>query len=227
MDSDIDQAQLQQTSENELITFREFIDKMIAESTYNGRNGGALEEESQRVRNTLHLASAFFQLASKVDVFPGSDCHVAYEAAMKYGGKVLLGDRPADMNETNNIDVTSSFYQEMSVEFPTMLETLVNERDQLVYSSRDVDTYRTFQLVILSVASQHNSVVAVVGKGHLEGIKKHWQQPVAIRELLLIPSAKPIISARTMLSIIGVAVTGLATACVACTIWENCMMLVG
>ncbi|GKG48031.1 hypothetical protein Tco_0509916, partial [Tanacetum coccineum] len=31
-----------------------------------------------------------------------------------------------------------------------------------------------------------------------------------IRELLLIPSAKPIISARIMLSIIGVAVTGLA-----------------
>ncbi|GKB86563.1 retrovirus-related pol polyprotein from transposon TNT 1-94 [Tanacetum coccineum] len=218
--------------------------------TYNGRNGGALEEESQRVRNTLHLASAFFQLASKVDVFPGSDCRVAYEAAMKYGGKVLLGDRPADitirrtwlkmplwhkaklicalilrgislpssehhkeeassshslcssisflqlnMNETNNIDVTSSFYQEMSVEFPTMLETLVNERDQYMSS------------MLLSVASQHNSVVAVVGKGHLEGIKKHWQQPVAIRELLLIPSAKSIISARTMLSIIGVAAT--------------------
>ncbi|GJZ86156.1 hypothetical protein Tco_0657766 [Tanacetum coccineum] len=82
---------------NAIIMFDYKLPVIHKKGTYNGRNGGALEEESQGVRNTLHLASAFFQLASKVDVFPGSDCHVAYEAAMKYGGKVLLGDRPADV----------------------------------------------------------------------------------------------------------------------------------
>ncbi|PWA38038.1 Pheromone shutdown, TraB [Artemisia annua] len=105
-----------------------------------------------------------------------------------------------EMNETDNLDTVSSLIQKMSVKYPTLIETIVNERDQYMSS------------MLLSVASEHNSVVAVVGKGHLQGITKHWQQPVAIRELLLIPSAKPIISTRTMLSIIGVAVTGVVIA---------------
>lgn len=33
---------------------------------------------------------------------------------------------------------------------------------------------------LLRVASDHNSVVAVVGKGHLPGIKKHWNQPIEV-----------------------------------------------
>lgn len=33
---------------------------------------------------------------------------------------------------------------------------------------------------LLRVASEHSSVVAVVGKGHLPGIKKYWKQPVEV-----------------------------------------------
>lgn len=33
---------------------------------------------------------------------------------------------------------------------------------------------------LLRIASEHNSVVAVVGKGHLQGIKKHWKEPVVV-----------------------------------------------
>lgn len=33
---------------------------------------------------------------------------------------------------------------------------------------------------LLKIASEHSSVVAVVGKGHLQGIKKHWQHPVEV-----------------------------------------------
>lgn len=33
---------------------------------------------------------------------------------------------------------------------------------------------------LLKVASEHSSVVAVVGKGHLQGIKKHWKQPIEV-----------------------------------------------
>jgi len=39
---------------------------------------------------------------------------------------------------------------------------------------------------LLKVASENSSVVAVVGKGHLQGIKKHWKQPVEVSEHLLI-----------------------------------------
>lgn len=35
---------------------------------------------------------------------------------------------------------------------------------------------------LLKVASESSSVVAVVGKGHLQGIKKHWKQPVVVGE---------------------------------------------
>jgi len=39
---------------------------------------------------------------------------------------------------------------------------------------------------LLKVASENSSVVAVVGKGHLQGIKKHWKQPVVVGEHLII-----------------------------------------
>lgn len=35
--------------------------------------------------------------------------------------------------------------------------------------------------MLLKIAREHNSVVAVVGKGHLPGIKKNWQQPIEVR----------------------------------------------
>ena len=35
---------------------------------------------------------------------------------------------------------------------------------------------------LLGIARERGSVVAVVGKGHLQGIKKHWQQPVVVSD---------------------------------------------
>ena len=34
------------------------------------------------------------------------------------------------------------------------------------------------------VASEHSSVVAVVGRGHLQGIKKNWNQPIKVSHSL-------------------------------------------
>lgn len=34
------------------------------------------------------------------------------------------------------------------------------------------------------LASEHSTVVAVVGKGHLQGIRKNWLQPVVVSEAL-------------------------------------------
>lgn len=38
-----------------------------------------------------------FQVASRLEIFPGSEFRVAYEEAMTYGGKVVLGDRPVNV----------------------------------------------------------------------------------------------------------------------------------
>ncbi|MCL7028069.1 hypothetical protein MKW94_022503, partial [Papaver nudicaule] len=36
------------------------------------------------------------KVASELEVFPGSEFRVAFEEARKYGGKVILGDRPVN-----------------------------------------------------------------------------------------------------------------------------------
>ncbi|KAK7263546.1 hypothetical protein RJT34_31138 [Clitoria ternatea] len=174
--------------------------------------------------------------ASKLEVFPGSEFRVAYEEAIKYGGRVILGDRPVqitlrrtwskmplwhktkllyslffqavflpssdDLNkmlkEMNDSDMLTLVIQEMSKEFPTLMETLVHERDQYMSST------------LLRVARENSLVVAVVGKGHLQGIKKHWKQPVVMKDLMTVPSTKPTVSAIRILTSVGVAVAGVA-----------------
>ncbi|XWS68504.1 hypothetical protein CRYUN_Cryun04dG0096300 [Craigia yunnanensis] len=183
------------------------------------------------------LYSSFLaKVASRLEVVPGSEFRVAYEEAMKYGGKVILGDRPVhitlrrtwakmplwhktkllysflfqavflpsrkDLNKTvkdmDKFDMRTIVIQEMSREFPTLMETLLHERDQFMSSN------------LLRIGSEHSSVVAVVGKGHLQGIRKYWKQPVSINDLMTIPSQKPIVSTGKILASLGVAAVGVA-----------------
>ncbi|KAK9284252.1 hypothetical protein L1049_023421 [Liquidambar formosana] len=192
----------------------------------------------KKKQNMFGILYSWFlaKVASKLEVFPGSEFRVAFEEAMKYGGKVILGDRPVqitlrrtwgkmplwhktkllysflfqavflpspeDLNkmlkEMDDIDMLTLVIQEMSKEFPTLMETLVHERDQYMSST------------LLRVASEHSSVVAVVGKGHLQGIKKHWQQPVEVKDLLEMPSNKPAVSSVKIITSLGIAVAGVA-----------------
>ncbi|RZC65574.1 hypothetical protein C5167_009266 [Papaver somniferum] len=175
------------------------------------------------------------KVASELEVFPGSEFRVAFEEARKYGGKVILGDRPvnitlrrtwasmtmwhkikfiycivfqaiflpspADLNrmlkEMEDADMLTLVIQEMSKKFPSLMETLVFERDLYMAAS------------LLNVASEHTSVVAVVGKGHLRGIRKHWQQPIEVKHLLEIPTQRSTITAARILTF-SVAVAGAA-----------------
>ncbi|XP_065867577.1 uncharacterized protein [Euphorbia lathyris] len=158
-----------------------------------------------------------------------SEFRVAVEEASAYGGEVFLGDwhqaitlwrtwakmplwhkikffycfllhavfqpSPDDLSKMpNKMDAFDKFNKE----FPTMMETLVHERDQVM------------SFYLLKVASKHSSVVAVVGKGHLEGIKKRWKQPVEekhLRELMEMPSEKTGVSVVTSLSVAVAAAT--------------------
>lgn len=189
-------------------------------------------------RNMFEVLYGWFlaKIASKLEVFPGSEFRVAYEEAIKYGGRVILGDRPVqitlkrtwskmplwyktklvysllfqavflpssdDLNnmlkEMDDSDMLTLVIQEMSKEFPTLMETLVHERDQYMSST------------LLKVASESRSVVAVVGKGHLQGMKKNWKQPVVIKDLMTVPSPKPAISAMRVFTSVGVGVAGVA-----------------
>lgn len=199
---------------------------------------GEMVDMWKKNHNSFGILYSWFlaKVASKLEVFPGSEFRVAYEEAMKYGGRVILGDRPVqitlkrtwakmplwhktkllysllfqavflpspeDLNkllkEMDDVDMLTLVIQEMSKKFPTLMETLVHERDKYMSST------------LLRVASESGSVVAVVGKGHLQGIKNHWMQPVEMKDLLEIPSKKPAFSAVGMLTSFGVAITGAA-----------------
>lgn len=199
---------------------------------------GEMVEMYKKKHNAFGILYSWFlaKVANKLEVYPGAEFRIAFEEAMKYGGKVILGDRPIqvtlrrtwgnmplwhktkliysllfqavflpspeDLNkmlkDLDDVDMLTLVIQEMSKEFPTLMETLVHERDQYM------------SCTLLKVAREHSTVVAVVGKGHLAGIKKHWQQPVAAKDLLEVPSKKPAVSTVKMLSSLGIAVAGVA-----------------
>ncbi|KAK7312733.1 hypothetical protein VNO77_36823 [Canavalia gladiata] len=179
----------------------------------------------------------FAQIGSELEVIPGSEFRVAYEEAMKYGGRVALGDRPIQITlrrmwskmplrhktkllcslllttvflpssvalkmvkeiEDSYMIPLSHVIEILREEFPTLVEIFLDERDQFMSS------------MLLKVASVNSSVVAVVGKGHLQGIKKHWKQPIVVKDLLTVPSPKPAMSAKRIFTSVGVAAAGMA-----------------
>ncbi|KAI3465640.1 hypothetical protein Pfo_022303 [Paulownia fortunei] len=199
---------------------------------------GEMVEMWKKNQNLFGILYSWFlaKVASKLEVLPGAEFRVAYEEAMKYGGKVILGDRPVQitlrrtwakmplwhktkllysllfqavflpspedlsktLKEMDDVDMLTLVIQEMSKQFPTLMETLVHERDQYMSAT------------LLRIAREHNSVVAVVGKGHLPGIQKNWKQPVEVKQLLTIPSENNTIPVGKILSTIGVTVAGVA-----------------
>uniref|UniRef100_A0A803MY64 TraB family protein n=1 Tax=Chenopodium quinoa TaxID=63459 RepID=A0A803MY64_CHEQI len=146
----------------------------------------------------IQRSKVSYMVADKLEVLPGSEFRVAFEEAMKLGSRVVLGDRPVQLKEMDDVDMLTFVIQEMSKEFPTLMETLVNERDLYMSST------------LLRIARENTSVVAVVGKGHLQGIKRNWEQPVEVSDLMEIPTSRPFLSAVKVLTTVGVAVAGAA-----------------
>ncbi|RID48985.1 hypothetical protein BRARA_I05456 [Brassica rapa] len=195
-------------------------------------------ESWKQKQNTFGILYGWFlaKIASQLEVFPGTEFRVAYEEALKYGGSVILGDRPVQitlkrtwakmplwhkvkfiyslmfqavflpsaeeldrmLKEMDNVDMVTLVIQEMSKEFPSLMETLVHERDQYMASS------------LLRVASEHNSVVAVIGRGHINGIKKNWKQPITMKDLMEIPSDNSVFTVKRIVSSVAIAVAGTA-----------------
>jgi len=181
--------------------------------------------------NTFGILYSWFlaKVASQLEVLPGAEFRVAFEEAMSYGGKVILGDRPVQitlrrtwgkmslwhrakflyyiifqsiflpspeelnqmLKDMDDVDMLTLVIQEMSKAFPSLMETLLHERDMYMSSK------------LLKVAREHSSVVAVVGKGHVSGIKKNWQQPIQVKDLLELPVADKGASKLKILASIG------------------------
>ncbi|KAJ4833366.1 hypothetical protein Tsubulata_002628 [Turnera subulata] len=134
--------------------------------------------EVEAVMDCVKPQAVFLELCSDREgilTMEGSEFRVASEEARKYGSKVILGDIPYQNGWEDDFRNTAT--QVLSKEFPSLVETLLHERDQYMSSK------------LLEVASTSSSVVAVVGKAHLPGIKKHWKQPIEMEHLLEVPSS--------------------------------------
>lgn len=189
--------------------------------------------------NTFGIIYSWFlaKVASQLEVLPGAEFRVAFEEAMSYGGKVILGDRPVQitlrrtwgkmslwhrakflyyiifqsvflpspeelnkmLKDMDDVDMLTLVIQEMSKAFPSLMDTLLHERDMYMSST------------LLKSAREYSSVVAVVGKGHVSGIKKNWQQPIQVNCLLELPDANQGPSKLKILASIG-ALTGVIIA---------------
>ncbi|KAK4743411.1 hypothetical protein SAY87_001412 [Trapa incisa] len=209
---------------------------------------GEMIEMWKKNHNLFGILYGWFlaKVASQLEAFPGAEFRVAFEEAMKYGGKVILGDRPVQitilrtwnrmplwhkikliysflfqavflpspeelnkmLKEMDDVDMLTLVIQEMSKEFPTLIETLLHERDQYMSSS------------LLKIASEHSLVVAVIGKGHINGIKKHWEQPILVKDLLAVPSERST-SVLKALTKVGVAVAGAAIITGIYLVWKK------
>lgn len=154
---------------------------------------------------------AYFQkkIGQRVGITPGQEILSAIQAAAAVGAEIQLVDRDVrttllrawrsmglwmklkllghlltSLGELEEIDeqqiekmkqedVLGGMLAELGQSFPTIARVLIDERDQ--YLAHQVRT------------APGEKIVAVVGAGHVPGIKKYWEQPVDLEQLNQVP----------------------------------------
>ena len=64
--------------------------------------------------------------------------------------------------------------------------------------------------ILKSLAQKHPVTIAVVGKGHVQGIKKYWNEDIDIEALKLLPEKRAIPQLRLIYVSVGVGIAALA-----------------
>lgn len=157
----------------------------------------------------MMLASFQRKIGKELNVTPGQEMMAAAEAAKSIGAKICFADRDVkitmkrtwaalgwiqktklillgplklfdnekiELGEIENLkkaDVLEEAMKELSTQFPGVKQALIDERDQfLTEKIRSADGTR---------------IVAVVGAGHVPGIKRHFSDAVDIAALNVLP----------------------------------------
>ena len=168
-----------------------------------------------REKKTLLLLSnlmlSYFQkrIGKKLGITPGEEIKQAIASAKTVGAGLQLADRDIrttlsrtwhtmglwtkirlltglvtsageigsiekkDVEELKNKDMLEFFLSEIGDSFPEIKRTLIDERDE----------YLTYKIR----TSPGEKIVAVVGAGHVPGIRTHWEKPVDIGRLEEMP----------------------------------------
>jgi pheromone shutdown-related protein TraB len=170
------------------------------------------EKKSFLLLSNLLLASFQKRLAKKLDIRPGQEMIQAVESGESVGAAIHLADRDIrttlsrtwrimrfwdklklmfhvvlSIGEVNEIseedvekmkqeDVLETLLSEVGKSLPVLRDILIDERDQ--YLSHRIKT------------APGRNIVAVVGAGHVPGIKKYWDADVDIQKLERLPSKR-------------------------------------
>ena len=167
------------------------------------------EKKAFLLLSSLLLAAFQRRIAAKLEVKPGAEMIQAVESAEAMGASVHLADRDVrttlsrtwramglrsrvrmivelivSMGEADKIDesqveamkqqdVLESLLSEIGKSMPELREILIDERDR----------YLTEKIR----SAPGEKIVAVVGAGHVPGIRKHWERPVDLAALEQLP----------------------------------------
>jgi len=159
--------------------------------------------------SNLILAAFQKRIAAKLDIRPGQEMIQAIESAESIGAQVYLADRDvritlartwrqmswwgriklifqlimsfgdvdqidaAEVERLKQQDVLETILTEVGRSLPTIRKTLIDERDQYLAAK-------------IRSAPGHK-IVAVVGAGHMAGIQRYWDAPVALDALESLP----------------------------------------
>lgn len=167
------------------------------------------EKKSFLLLSNLLLASFQKRIAEKFDVTPGEEMIKAIEVGESAGAGIHLADRniritltktwrvmglwdkikllfqlvlsmgkideisEADIEKMKQEDVLQTLLADVGKSLPALKDILIDERDQ----------YLTYKIR----TAPGNKIVAVVGAGHVPGIKKCWNQEINLETLEQIP----------------------------------------
>ena len=170
------------------------------------------EKKSFLLLSNLLLASFQKRIAKKLDINPGAEMIKAIETAEAVGAKIHLADRDIrttlartwramglwskiklmfqlilslgeveeikeeDIEKMKQQDVLESLLAEVGKSLPILKNILIDERDQYLADK------------IKNAPGQ--KIVAVVGAGHVQGIKKYWNTDINIQALEQLPPKK-------------------------------------
>jgi len=167
------------------------------------------EKKSFLLLSNLLLASFQKRIAKRLDITPGQEMITAIETAEEMDAEIHLSDRDIrttlsrawrtmglwskikllfqlmlslgeveeiteeDIEKMKNEDVLTSLLAEVGKSLPVLKDILIDERD--LYLAEKIRT------------APGAKIVAVVGAGHVPGIKKYWDADIDIRRLDQLP----------------------------------------
>jgi pheromone shutdown-related protein TraB len=175
------------------------------------------EKKTFLLLTNLLLASFQKRIAKKLDINPGQEMIQAIKSADETGAKIELVDRDIrvtlsrtwnvmgffgklkllfhlllslgevedikeeDIERMKQEDILESLLAEVGKSLPVLKSILIDERD--MYLSQKIRQ------------SPGKKILAVVGAGHVAGIKRNWDKEIDLGELEIIPAKKKITAA--------------------------------